>query len=83
MKKTFSSHSGWVSSVSWHPTNAHLLISGSYDNTLKLWDMRAAVALATVTSHTDKVLCVEVDRAEKVFSGGADCKLRVHTLLVA
>lgn len=42
--------------------------------------MRSDVALATVTSHTDKVLCVEFDREGRLLSGGADSKLRIHNI---
>ena len=40
VKSTLTSHSGWVSSVFWSRTNENMLLSGSYDNLAKLWDMR-------------------------------------------
>ena len=40
VKSTLSSHQGWISSVSWSPVNQFELISGAYDSTLKVWDIR-------------------------------------------
>ena len=35
-----SAHHGWVRRVCWSPVNDHQLVSGSYDNTARLWDIR-------------------------------------------
>jgi len=78
--QTFSSHKGWVSSVSCHPTNGGLFLSGSYDNTLKLWDMRSTVPLHTLKSHKDKILTVGWKDEKRMISGGADNMLRTHKL---
>ena len=40
VKISLSSHNGWVSSVCWSKNDANLLVSGSYDNSAKLWDIR-------------------------------------------
>jgi ribosome biogenesis protein YTM1 len=40
VKITMTSHQGWCSSVCWSTTNEHQVISGSYDKTCKLWDIR-------------------------------------------
>jgi len=40
VKCTFTSHTAWVSSVSWSLTKENLFISGGYDTVLKLWDTR-------------------------------------------
>lgn len=40
VKNTYLGHSQWVQSVCWSPTEENLFISGSYDNCVKLWDMR-------------------------------------------
>lgn len=45
VKCTYTSHNGWVSSVSWSPVNQYLFISGSYDTVMKLWDTRRLTIL--------------------------------------
>lgn len=40
VKNTYLGHTAWVQSVCWSTTEPHLFISGSYDNQVKLWDMR-------------------------------------------
>jgi ribosome biogenesis protein YTM1 len=43
VKSTFTSHTGWGSSVAWSKDNQNLFVSGSYDCLLKLWDIRRFV----------------------------------------
>ncbi len=58
-KRTLKSHTGWVSSLSWHPKNPYLFLSGSYDGSVKLWDLRSQIPLHSLSEiHNDKVLCV-------------------------
>jgi ribosome biogenesis protein YTM1 len=84
---TLNSHSSWGSGVSWHPFSPHAqLASSSHDGTVKVWDLRSELPLFTVTTHKDKVLCVDwagvgvgeegVNRFD-LASGGADNKMRV------
>jgi ribosome biogenesis protein YTM1 len=78
IQKTLTSHKQWVSSVLWHPYSSSLLLSASYDNTVKMWDIRSSIPLFTIAAHSDKVLCVDWCGAEVFVSGGADRKLFVH-----
>lgn len=56
MKSNFTSHAGWVSAVSWSPAIDNQFISASFDNVLKLWDLRSAKApLYDMEGHEDKV----------------------------
>ena len=73
--KQLKSHSGWISNVSWHPTIDHLLLTSSYDKTIKLWDIRSSIPLFTLTGHTDKVLTIKWVNPSKFVSGSADTKL--------
>lgn len=45
MKSTLSSHSSWVTCVSWHPCSAVHVLSGSVDKTACVWDVSLLVAL--------------------------------------
>ncbi len=55
---TLSSHSGWVVCVNWSPSHTHQLLSGSYDSTVRLWDIRSSKKpLYSIVAHEGKVLC--------------------------
>ena len=71
-----SSHTDWISGLAWHPTSEHHVLSVSYDQTAKLWDLRAAVPLHTLPAVGEKLLtCAWVSETEVAY-GGADCVLR-------
>ncbi|CAD7705423.1 unnamed protein product [Ostreobium quekettii] len=73
-----ASHAGWIVSVKWSPYSQHHVVTGSYDHSLKLWDVRGAVPLGTVSSHSDKVLAVDWEGEGGMVSGGADCMVMAH-----
>ncbi|GMH32242.1 hypothetical protein BSKO_00076 [Bryopsis sp. KO-2023] len=76
--KTFKSHSGWVVGVEWSRHSEFHVATCSYDETVKMWDVRGAIPLGTIDSHEDKVLCVDWVGKEGLVSGGADCNLKLH-----
>ena len=78
-----SSHSGWISCVHWSPSSSHHVATSSHDGSVKLWDIRSVVPLATLTAHSDKVLCVGWVTGPGggpggIVSGGADCSLQLY-----
>jgi ribosome biogenesis protein YTM1 len=76
----FGGHGGWVAGLAWSRDSAHHFASASYDGSVKLWDARAAVPLATLEGHADKALAVAWWGGEgRLASGGADCMLRLYT----
>ncbi|KAK2717707.1 hypothetical protein QYM36_006476, partial [Artemia franciscana] len=78
VKATYTSHTGWVSSVKWSPTDENLFISGGHDGLLKLWDRRSQKAsLYDMTGHEDKVLCCDWSNPLFMSSGSADNTLKV------
>lgn len=56
--KSYTMHKGKVCALDWHPTEATILLSGSYDRTVVATDMRAPEAKAprwTVEADVEKV----------------------------
>jgi len=77
--KMLTSHEGWVSSVDWSPNNENLLVSGSYDCSVKLWDIRCInEPLDSLGKHEDKVMCVLWTDPKYILSGAADCCLNIY-----
>ncbi|GAX79465.1 hypothetical protein CEUSTIGMA_g6906.t1 [Chlamydomonas eustigma] len=76
----YASHTNWISCVSWSPHSSFHLATASHDQTVKMWDIRSAVPLFTLTAHTDKALCVQWVLSEgTLVSGGADCTMQMYT----
>lgn len=76
-KTVYTSHSAWVSSVTFGH-NSNNFISGGYDNLVKLWDLRSPKAsLYDLIGHHDKVLEVNWRNPGYILSGSADSTLKV------
>ncbi|MFM6255842.1 MAG: WD40 repeat domain-containing protein, partial [Dolichospermum sp.] len=52
--QTLTGHSSWVNSLAYSP-DGQTLASGSYDNTIKLWNARTGELLQTFTGHSYSV----------------------------
>ncbi|KAJ3052428.1 WD repeat-containing protein 12, partial [Rhizoclosmatium hyalinum] len=83
VKQKLTSHKNWVPSVSWSPTSSYTLASGSYDSSIKVWDIRSTTPLHTLSAVEDggakKVLAVVWEEGS-LFSGGEEGKVRVHDM---
>lgn len=76
----YTSHTGWVSAVAWHPTDSNILISGSFDSSIKVWDIRSTTPLHTLPSqHKEKVTTLAWLDNDHFASGGADKYLRTYS----
>ncbi|KAF5288979.1 hypothetical protein FQA39_LY03858 [Lamprigera yunnana] len=77
-KTVFTSHSLWVSAVTWSHTQEYMFMSGSYDECVKLWDSRSPKApLYDLTGHQGKVLCVDWSNPQLLVSGGTDNSVHI------
>lgn len=77
-KTLFTSHTLWVSAVTWSQHDEHLFLSGSYDECVKLWDTRCPRApLYDLSGHEGKVLCVDWSNPRHLVSGGTDNSVHI------
>ena len=72
-----SGHTDWVKSLTFSP-DGMLLISGSYDKTVKLWDIQAGGTVKTFHGHTDSVCSVSISSdCATIASGSLDQAIRL------
>lgn len=78
------SHSDWVSSLCFSPDMERpTVISGSWDNTVKVWDLptKGNKCVRTLASHTNAVTSVAVSPDGSICaSGSKDCSARLWDL---
>jgi WD40 repeat protein len=43
-----SGHNNRIFSIAWHPTDENVLVSGGWDNTVQIWDVRAGLAVRSI-----------------------------------
>ena len=70
-------HDAPVYSVAFSP-DGKLIVSGSLDRTLKIWDANSGQELQKLTGHTDLVLSVAFSPdGQRIVSGSADKTLKI------
>ncbi|CAB4055849.1 WDR12 [Lepeophtheirus salmonis] len=78
VQSTFSSHTGWITSVAWCVDRENLFVSGSHDKLVKMWDSRSyKTPLFDLSGHSERVLCVDWSNRKYILSGGADNDMKV------
>jgi len=73
--QVFQGHTDSIESVAFSPDGSRIL-SGSYDGTVKLWNVQTGTLEETFQGHTDAVMSVAFSADGKVLSGSADNTLR-------
>ncbi len=68
-------HSSPVTCIALFPDGR--MVSGSHDNTLRVWDVASGQCLQTLCGHEDLITCVAVLPDGRVVSGSGDGTLRV------
>jgi len=49
-----------VVQVAWHPTQPSLIVTGSADGTVQVWDGRSAERVRTFLGHTEAILSLTI-----------------------
>ncbi|KAF9570390.1 hypothetical protein EC968_001844 [Mortierella alpina] len=57
----------------------HKIVSGSRDNTIKVWDMETGACRRTYVGHSASVLCLQYDE-DRIVSGSSDATINVWDL---
>ena len=70
-KRTLNGHSEFVTSCCFSPDGASVL-SGSYDETLKIWDVATGDLMCTLEGHTASVSSCSWSGPEMVVSSSSD-----------
>lgn len=65
--------------ISCFAISGNRLFTGSYDHTIRVWDMTNHTEIACLLGHTNWVFCLSVT-GNTLYSGGADKTIRVWNL---
>jgi serine/threonine protein kinase len=70
LRRTLFGHSDTVKSIAISP-DGQTLVSGSYDKTIKLWDLGTGKLLHTLTEHTQRVTCIAISPDGQILATGS------------
>ncbi|KAL9593613.1 MAG: hypothetical protein Q9219_007472 [cf. Caloplaca sp. 3 TL-2023] len=71
--KVFRGHSNGVMCLQF---DDRILATGSYDSTIKIWDLETCEEIRTLKGHTSGIRCLQFDKT-KLISGSLDQSLKV------
>ncbi|XP_063903689.1 U5 small nuclear ribonucleoprotein 40 kDa protein-like [Zophobas morio] len=75
--KYYEGHAAFVNSVQGARRGAQMMVSGSDDTTVKLWDTRTQQTISTFNSNYQVAAVAFNDTAEQIFAGGIDNDITV------
>lgn len=85
-KSALESHERYISQVKLNYLNENVVVSGSYDGDVKLWDIRNEskplfnLARAQKDAEDYKVFAMAWNGPNQILSGGSDSHVSVHSM---
>ncbi|TGZ83347.1 WD40 repeat-like protein [Ascodesmis nigricans] len=73
IKREFKGHTDGILCLQF---DEQTLATGSYDSTIKIWDIETGEVLQTLTGHTQAIRCLQFDDT-KLISGSMDHKMKI------
>ncbi|EIV91289.1 WD40 repeat-containing protein [Frankia sp. QA3] len=70
VQRILRGHTDRISSVAWHPDGS-TIASGSYDGTVRIWDVATGRTVAVLAGHQDSVTCVAFDATGARLASGS------------
>ncbi|GFR44734.1 hypothetical protein Agub_g6062 [Astrephomene gubernaculifera] len=74
-----SGHGKWITSMAWEPAHKALpsqrFVSGSKDNTIKVWDASTRRCLLSMSNHSQLVTAVKWGGEGLIYSASRDCTI--------
>jgi len=58
----------------------YTLASGSFDHTIKIWDVKSGKCIKTLEGHTDYVNSLAVLPDDTLASGSDDCNIKIWNI---
>lgn len=81
LHQSIEGHEKGILSFAWHPLRSSILLSGSYDGTIRMWELKAAKCLKIFRGHAGGVRTISVDEtATFMYSGSSDHTLKMWDL---
>ena len=81
-KTTLQGHTSWVTAVVVTPDGRHV-VSGSWDNTLRVWDLESGKELAAFTAESDLSSCAVASDGRTIVAGESLGRLHFLRLVQA
>merc|ERR1712127_835329 len=82
LRGTLEHHKGWITQVSCSPVHPDMLISGSWDKTLRLWDIERGITSTVFKGHKHDVMSVAFSADNRqIISSSRDKTIRLWNTL--
>ena len=79
-EKVLEGHTGWVYSVAVSKSD-ELVVSGSKDKTVRVWNVNSGQQTMVLQGHTDRVWSVAISSEDEfIVSGSSDKRIMVWSL---